>query len=190
MTKASSNLMKSLISPGDTVCDATVGRGFDTLQLAELVGPDGTVIGLDVQEDAVISTRQRLEESLQFDQAPDIHLHVKCHSRLKEALEGHQPPTFICFNLGFLPLATDKSIKTEVSTTVAALQAAHDSLAEGGCVCVLAYIGHPGGQEEYNGCRDFFRECDSKVWASSESQLLNRPTAPHLLLNYKFAGRK
>lgn len=189
MTRASSNVMKSLVSPGDTVCDATVGRGFDTLQLAELVGPGGTVIGLDVQEEAVVSTRHRLEEHFAAGQAPDLHLHVKCHSRLKEALAGFPPPKFICFNLGFLPLSPDKSIKTEVSTTVLALQAAHDSIAEGGCICVLAYVGHEGGQEEYDGCRNFFKQCDSLMWATSETQLLNRPTAPHLLLNYKFAGR-
>ena len=63
---------------------------------------------------------------------------------LQEALTGLRPPTFVCFNLGFLPLSKDKQVKTECSTTIVALQAAHDAVADGGCVCVLAYVGHTG----------------------------------------------
>lgn len=36
-----------------------------------------------LQEEAVLSTRQRLEESLPCEQLPSLHLHVLCHSRLK-----------------------------------------------------------------------------------------------------------
>ena len=45
----SHQLLKNTVKIGDTVIDATVGKGNDTLFLASLVGKTGQVIGFDVQ---------------------------------------------------------------------------------------------------------------------------------------------
>ena len=37
--------------------DGTAGNGFDTCFLAELVGKDGRVVAMDLQEDAIQITR-------------------------------------------------------------------------------------------------------------------------------------
>ena len=42
-------LLEDLVSPGDTVVDATCGNGNDTLILATLVGSEGRVIAIDTQ---------------------------------------------------------------------------------------------------------------------------------------------
>ena len=49
--------MMRTIREGDTVVDATMGNGKDTLFLAELVGPKGRVHAFDVQPEAVERTR-------------------------------------------------------------------------------------------------------------------------------------
>ena len=56
--------MRRTVRPGDTVVDATMGNGKDTLFLAELVGETGHVFAFDVQQEAVARTRERLEETL------------------------------------------------------------------------------------------------------------------------------
>lgn len=53
-TEAAKAAWASLVSPGDTVVDATCGNGHDTLALARLVGPHGCVIALDIQVSAVL----------------------------------------------------------------------------------------------------------------------------------------
>ena len=43
-------MLKQLgVQPGMTVCDMGCGNGFYTVQLAELVGPTGTVLAVDIQ---------------------------------------------------------------------------------------------------------------------------------------------
>ena len=65
------------VNAGDTVVDATMGNGHDTLFLAELVGPEGHVCAFDIQESALESTRALLAGGLAYlalpiDLVPDI----------------------------------------------------------------------------------------------------------------------
>lgn len=53
------DVLRQVVQPGDTVVDATLGNGHDTLMLCELVGETGRVIGFDIQPDAVERTRER-----------------------------------------------------------------------------------------------------------------------------------
>ena len=55
-------LLEDVISEGDIVIDATMGNGYDTKYLAEKVGESGVVYSFDVQEEAIKSTRKRLEK--------------------------------------------------------------------------------------------------------------------------------
>lgn len=57
------DVISQIIQPGDTVIDATLGNGHDTVMLAGLVGESGHVIGFDVQSDAVERTVVRLTEA-------------------------------------------------------------------------------------------------------------------------------
>ena len=50
------DVLRQVVQPGDTVVDATLGNGHDTLMLCELVGETGRVIGFDIQPDAVERT--------------------------------------------------------------------------------------------------------------------------------------
>ena len=47
-------------SPGDTVIDVTVGGGGHAALILEAISPSGTLIGIDRDEDALASARERL----------------------------------------------------------------------------------------------------------------------------------
>ena len=49
----------------------------------------------------------------------------------------------------------------------------------------MCYIGHPGGLEEYEAVRDLLGSLSPSYWTSSETRLLNRPSAPVLLLLWR-----
>lgn len=55
----------------------------------------------------------------------------------------------------------------------------------GGVVSIMAYIGHPGGLEEYEAVRELLSGLSPQYWTSSELRLLNRPSAPVLLLLWR-----
>lgn len=55
----------------------------------------------------------------------------------------------------------------------------------GGLVSIMCYIGHEGGLEEYEAVRDLLAGLSPSYWTSSELRLLNRPSAPVLLLLWR-----
>lgn len=55
----------------------------------------------------------------------------------------------------------------------------------GGLVSIMCYVGHPGGLEEYEAVRDMLAGLSPSYWTSSELRLLNRPSAPVLLLLWR-----
>ncbi|MOA03433.1 hypothetical protein D3C78_1229400 [compost metagenome] len=170
-------------SPGDTVIDATAGTGVDTLALAELVGPRGTVYAFDIQQEALDRTRARLSASSSSDALPAVHLMLENHAKMAESIGPSVAgnAAAVMFNLGYLPGGGDLSIITEPSSTIAALNAALALLRPGGIVTCVLYPGHPGGAEE---------ALAVEAWAASLPQMLGqaviyrqlqRSTAPYLV---------
>lgn len=56
-----SALLEGLVASGDTVVDVGCGLGFFTIGMAELVGPAGRVIAIDLQQEMLDRTRKRAE---------------------------------------------------------------------------------------------------------------------------------
>jgi len=50
------------VKPGMTVCDMGCGNGFYALQLAKMVGPQGQVLGVDIQPEMLKLLRDRMEQ--------------------------------------------------------------------------------------------------------------------------------
>lgn len=50
-------------APGERVLDVTVGTGGHSLALADAVGPDGLLVGIDADADALAVARRRLEDA-------------------------------------------------------------------------------------------------------------------------------
>lgn len=76
-----SEILGGLVRRGDTVVDVGSGLGFFTLALAEMVGPEGKVISVDLQEEMITRSRRRAEmrglsERIEFHQATHTRLGV------------------------------------------------------------------------------------------------------------------
>ena len=72
-------ILSPYVRPGDTVVDIGIGFGICTLPLAELVGPNGRVIAVDIQDKMLEATRRRafqrgLVERIEFRKAKEDSL--------------------------------------------------------------------------------------------------------------------
>lgn len=184
-------LVAERVTAGDTVIDATCGNGVDTQFLAELVGPRGTVYGFDVQEQALLRTRERLHPLEAAGRLPRLHLLLDSHASMKEHITEaeHGDIAAVMFNLGYLPGA-DPHIITQAESSLTALQAAVSALRPGGILTAVLYPGHEGGGAEASAV-----EAWAAALAPSEGQALlyrmaQKPTAPYLIaVEKRPAGR-
>ena len=174
-------LLREVLRPGDTVIDATAGNGHDTLFLAELVGPGGTVLAFDVQKSALLATRGLLEAA---DISPDrFRLIQDTHANLA----AHVPPgaegqvAAVLFNFGYLP-GGDKTVVTGAESSLAAARAALETVKPGGLVLLALYTGHPGGEEEARGIREFAAGLSSREYQAAEYRPVNTLRSPPAVL--------
>lgn len=137
---------QACLFPGAIAIDATAGNGFDSQFLAERVGPDGLVIAIDIQPCSIERVQRRLQQA---NLAERVLLATDDHANLKHIVAPKYWGDIACamFNLGYLPSA-DKTVITRKESTMVALQSAAAFLRPAGLLSVLAYVGHPGGNEE------------------------------------------
>ena len=145
LTRLAHRRLAEVLAPGDAAIDATAGNGHDTLFLAQAVGAAGEVHAFDVQAAALAASATRLD-------AAGVRERVTLHHAGHETMLARLPAlrgrvAAITFNLGYLP-GGDHALTTLPATTLAALEQALALLRPGGLLSVLAYRGHPGGQEE------------------------------------------
>lgn len=178
LTQLAHQLLEQQLTPGDLTIDATAGNGYDTLQLARLVGPDGRVIAIDLQSEAITATRARLHhahlesqcELIQADHAKLLQNLIPSHSEMVSA---------ITFNLGYLP-GSDKAVQTLTDTTLPALDACAKLLKPGGLLLVTAYRGHTGGDLEAEAVRNWMQQLQGWEVQSHEPNVTG-PRIPPIL---------
>ncbi|MBQ8619279.1 MAG: methyltransferase domain-containing protein [Clostridia bacterium] len=141
--------MMRTIREGDTVVDATMGNGKDTLFLCGLVGETGHVYAFDVQAEAVERTRERVQEA---GYETRTTLLLAGHETMAEHVNG--PVQAVMFNLGWLPGA-EHIVTTRTETTLRAVSAALNLIAPGGIVTVCVYPGHEEGTRELNALKEY-----------------------------------
>jgi len=173
-------LLRERLRPGDLAVDATVGNGHDTEFLADCVGPSGRVIGFDVQPEAIEAARRKL------DSHPWVTLHRCGHERLDERVS--EPLHGVTFNLGYLP-GGERAVITRPETTLTALTAAVELLADTGLITIVVYTGHDGGDAEAQAVETWAAELDGARFAAARYQFLNRRnSAPFLLVVERRTG--
>lgn len=174
------DVLQQVVHEGDTVIDATLGNGHDTLMLAGLVGETGHVIGFDIQPDAVERTRARLTEAGLIDRC---ELYAEGHQHIAEHV--HAPVRAAVFNLGWLP-GGDKSVTTLWETTHAAISAALSLLEKGGVCTVCAYPGHAEGDRERFALMDWLSTLRPQEFNVLQHRFLNAgPGAPECFVIQK-----
>ena len=174
-------LVKNTISAGDGAIDATVGNGHDTLFLAQQVGPDGWVLGFDLQKTAIQATRKRLKY---HGVAERVRLLEVNHANLAENIDPEHAGAVaaVMFNLGYLPGGPERDIVTRADTTLVALEASLKVLRPGGCLVVVVYPGHQGGTTEARAVVRWATELSAPHAQAAQYRLLNRSArAPWLL---------
>lgn len=160
--------------PHAALCiDATCGNGGDTAFLCGITAPEGKVVGFDVQEAAIASTRKHLEQL--GVPAARYELHCQSHADLLQVV---QPGTAdaVMFNFGWLPGA-DHAVFSTASSSIPALQAALEAVRPGGVVSAILYSGQVIGTDEKQTVLEYLRAlplksftvlvCDFANWAET-----------------------
>ncbi|WP_077327637.1 class I SAM-dependent methyltransferase [Virgibacillus siamensis] len=175
----SHHLLETAVEKGDTVIDATCGNGHDAVFLSKLVGENGQVFGFDIQEQAVINTRNRLAMNgytnatiIQDSHSNFIH-HIAVDQLTK--LGG------AIFNLGYLP-GSDKSIITKGESTILAVEGILSHLKQNGLVVLVIYHGHEGGSEEKEQIMKYARLLDQKLFHVLYYGFINQKNDPPFIL--------
>ena len=125
------------VGKGDTVIDATAGKGRDTLLLASLVGENGKVIAIDIQKEAIDEAEKLIAEHGVSDRVTfvcDSHENIKSYA---------DKVNCVVFNLGWLP-GSDHEIRTSTQTSIKAIKASTEMLTDDGFVLVCIYYGEIG----------------------------------------------
>ncbi|WP_085558481.1 class I SAM-dependent methyltransferase [Carnobacterium iners] len=174
----SHTLLKNTIINGDTVIDATVGNGGDTILLAKLVGETGHVFGFDIQTQAIKTTKEKLMLTSLLEQ---VSLYNEGHENLNHFIPENTEIAAAVFNLGYLPKG-DKKIITKGETTIQAVELILPRLRKGGLLLLTVYSGHPGGELEKSAIVDFTKDLTQDSYTVLYYGFINQKNAPPFLI--------
>ena len=139
VTALAQHMMSGYLNRGDIVIDATMGNGYDTLFLSNMVGEEGKVLAFDIQTVALDKTRNLLEEN----QCPgNVTLIHDGHENMDKYVLGDVKG--IMFNLGYLP-GGNHQLPTKAQSTLRSLEKAIELLRVKGIITIVIYPGHPEG---------------------------------------------
>jgi hypothetical protein len=160
---------------GDLLIDATVGNGHDTLFLAELAQKlNGQVIGFDIQQKAIDSTKKRVEGFSNVTLILDSHASFDRY--LKPRTVG-----LIVYNLGYLPCG-EKSITTLAGSTLQSIRSGLELLRGDGGIAITCYSGHIEGVKEIEVLKEFLHTLDPKKFYVTWTRWENRNLCPSVVL--------
>ncbi|RSK28247.1 methyltransferase domain-containing protein [Bacillus sp. HMF5848] len=172
------SLLREAVAEGDTVIDATVGNGHDTVVLAELVGDRGHVFGFDIQEQAIVNTTEKLKQANLLNR---VTLIEASHGDLATHMPNTKQVTAAIFNLGYLP-GGDKSIVTKPNSTINAIEQLLAFLVPEGIIVLVVYHGHEEGAKERDALLDFVKDIDQQKASVLCYQFLNQKNnAPFII---------
>lgn len=172
----SHEIIEKVVKPGDVVIDATAGNGYDTVFLAKLVGETGRVYSFDIQEQAMLNTRKKLEDlglAGRVVQIKDGHQNMDLY--VKEKVKA------VMFNLGYLP-GGDHSIGTKADTTIVAIKKALQLIQVNGIVTVVVYYGGDSGFDEKEAVMEFIKGIEFRQFNVMKTEFVNQPNCPPILV--------
>lgn len=174
------SLLLNAVSSGDIVVDATLGNGHDSLFLAKIVGTNGRVYGFDIQETAIINSKERLNKDNLLNQVTLIH---KGHEHISDSIPEtyHGKITGAIFNLGYLP-GGDKSIVTKPHTTISAIEQLLNIMAPEGIIVLVIYHGHTEGEVERDYLLQYVKNLDQKLVHVLQYQFINQTNNPPFIV--------
>ncbi|AUJ25936.1 16S rRNA (cytosine(1402)-N(4))-methyltransferase [Virgibacillus dokdonensis] len=177
-------LLESTIEKNETVIDATCGNGQDTLFLSNVVGKNGHVLAFDIQEQAIQTTRQLMQENQKQNVSiiHDSHEHLEKYLPTKEMLVGGA-----VFNLGYLP-RSDKTIITNANSTIMAINKILHFLKPNGLIVIVVYYGHEGGHEEKEAVLKHVMQLSQRSYHVLQYRFINQRNNPPFIIAIEKKG--
>ena len=172
ITEVNKIFLDKIVQKGDVVIDATMGNGYDTIYLGNLVGENGKVYAFDVQEEAIKSTKKKVERDNMTDR---VELILDGHQNLDKYVK--EEVSCVVFNLGYLPRAKHVVI-TKPDTTLEAIKKSLKLLKPNGIISIAAYIGHEGGLEEKNYICEYLDNLNQNEFNVLHMQFTNQINNP------------
>ncbi len=166
---------KIALKQGGNAIDATLGNGNDALFLSKYAK---LVYAFDIQKKAVETSRKLLSEHC----VENVKIILDSHEAMLNYIKA--PVHVIMFNLGYLP-NSDKSIKTQASSTINALSSALKIIETEGLIIVTLYRGHPEGEKEALEVENFLLGINPKTFTVKKYQVLNRYQAPYNIVIHR-----
>ena len=176
ITEVNKIFLDKIVQKGDIVIDATMGNGYDTIYLGNLVGENGKVYAFDVQEEAIKSTKKKVERD---DMTDRVELILDGHQNLDKYVK--EEVSCVVFNLGYLPRAKHVVI-TKPDTTLEAIKKSLKLLKPNGIISIAAYIGHEGGLEEKNYICEYLDNLNQNEFNVLHMQFTNQINNPPQLI--------
>ena len=176
ITEVNKIFLEKIIEKGDVVIDATMGNGYDTVCLGNLVGNTGKVYAFDVQKEALLSTKKKVVRDNMEDR---VELILDGHENLDKYVKENV--SCVVFNLGYLPRAKHVVI-TKPDTTLEAIKKSLDLLKPNGIISIAAYIGHEGGLEEKNHICEYLNNLDQRQYNVLHMEFTNQINNPPQLI--------
>lgn len=166
-------VLSQRLKKGDVVIDATIGNGWDTAFMSELVGETGVVYGFDIQQIAIDVTHARLKGA-----KADVRLLLQSHEHILSSISANHigQVSAITFNLGYLP-GGDQQISTLASTTRIGLEQARSALSSSGVLTVVCYQ-HKEGEEEIAIIREYLSQWPQYRYTVVEIAFINQIHKP------------
>lgn len=139
------DVLLSLHLKENSICiDATLGNGYDTLKLSQLLNGSGKIYSFDIQKIAIEKSKELFKkkniDTSNIKLINDNHCNVE--SYVDESID------FFIMNLGYLP-SGDKSITTNYSDVISFLDKVLLKMNSNSYGLVVFYPGHIIGMEEY-----------------------------------------
>lgn len=145
------SMWADIVRPGDIAIDATCGNGYDSLKIAQLLLGDGIgkLYCIDIQEDAISNTKNKLKDELSSTQSlaiDDGRISFVCrsHESFPEEIKDNSV-ALVCYNLGYLPGKKRKDqdvVITKTQSTISSMEKALMLLKRGGMLSIIAYPGN------------------------------------------------
>ncbi len=165
-------ILEKTVSKEDITIDATCGNGNDTLLLSNI---GKFVYGFDIQNLAIKNTDKLLQEH----NKSNYKLIMDSHENIDQYI--HNKIKAITFNLGYLP-GSDKTILTNESSTIEAINKSCNLLSSGGIICITLYIGHTGGANEAVQVENFAKTLNNRLFKVAKYNFINREKSPYVII--------
>lgn len=164
------------VREGDFVIDATCGNGHDTLALSKACGEQGSVLAVDLQEQAIRNSRRLLSgegvSNTTFVHGDFLYLENYVTEHFSD-----KRPRAVVFNLGYLP-GGDKSVTTTAESSAAAVRQALSLIEPGGIVMAVLYWGHTEGKKERDAVLHLAQTLSPKEYHAAYTSFPNQKKNP------------